>query len=963
MTSSVQALAGVVDAARRPGTVVAVRAMPGMGKTWTLRTAGSILESEGIPVLRGSATEGAWARPWGLWHDALGPRFTAATENLATRAGEALPALTEAVRAAIDDRRHLVTPTVVLDDLHWADDDSLLLLTRLVRDADTLACSIVVAYRHLTHLTRPTIDALSAELAKAGTRLFVDLDAFSPAEAEALARAELTADGGDAAPIERILRSAGGNPLFIRELARAVAEGTASVEDLDDPRRLPAGITGVIRRRVAALPESAQLLLADLAVLPAPFGPAVARVLAGGTTEPLDGDAFVDALDALLAAGLLVADPAGYRFEHDVVRHAVTGMEGPERARGRRRRAALALAAAMESGRVPDGPELVAGLFASSGGLDGDEAGSSWCARAAATASRHGAHAQAVELRRHQVALLAASPVLARLAAQADLTGALADALLEEEAGESLTRTAALGTEVSSAEAETERSDAAMTATRSLVDAVLALKRAGFPATSWRTLVEIGAQVANRVEPTASTANEGRDELTAVLALLKDPVDPVTSGRLRAGRWRGHDPTTVEALRDRHEGAARLDHAELLLQPYDRHPVEELDGWLRLALAHPHHPGALHVLDAVGRERYFRHGDVAGADECYALLADSAERTGRIALHADALAQRSLCLAVSGDVGDAAALVAQARSVAAPLGEAHRVRAVTELLAPALLGFVTGVGPFDAWADANLTYARSAGAAGNVTAPSAAAFATLLLGLAGDRAGVDDVSLELIGLFEQLGPDAYVVNGGLALATRGLFEAGATAALPRFEALADELERREISTGPLGTMAGVRGLLRALAGDRATALVLLRTHRDDARSRGLAAVAALGDFDLARVEGAPTAELAKIGDAFDRLGMTGWGARARAAASLPVTGSDAPPTDGRQRAGVLSRREEEVLGLLASGRTNKEIAGDLGISLATAQRHVANIYLKIDARNRAEATNWALRSGLGPPRP
>src|SRR5918997_685034 len=51
----------------------------------------------------------------------------------------------------------------------------------------------------------------------------------------------------------------------------------------------------------------------------------------------------------------------------------------------------------------------------------------------------------------------------------------------------------------------------------------------------------------------------------------------------------------------------------------------------------------------------------------------------------------------------------------------------------------------------------------------------------------------------------------------------------------------------------------------------------------------------------------------------------------------------------LSERELEVLNLLASGRTNSEIARDLFVSVGTVKSHTGNIYRKLDAKNRAEA--------------
>jgi len=68
---------------------------------------------------------------------------------------------------------------------------------------------------------------------------------------------------------------------------------------------------------------------------------------------------------------------------------------------------------------------------------------------------------------------------------------------------------------------------------------------------------------------------------------------------------------------------------------------------------------------------------------------------------------------------------------------------------------------------------------------------------------------------------------------------------------------------------------------------------------------------------------------------------------------------GSLRGYRLSRREQVVLGLLADGRANKDIASSLGISVHTAERHVANVFGKLGVHNRAEATAWAVRHEIG----
>ncbi len=61
--------------------------------------------------------------------------------------------------------------------------------------------------------------------------------------------------------------------------------------------------------------------------------------------------------------------------------------------------------------------------------------------------------------------------------------------------------------------------------------------------------------------------------------------------------------------------------------------------------------------------------------------------------------------------------------------------------------------------------------------------------------------------------------------------------------------------------------------------------------------------------------------------------------------------------GPLTERELEVLGLLAQGLANKQIAMELGISEHTVKFHVSSIYTKLDVTNRTEAVRAGLRGG------
>jgi DNA-binding NarL/FixJ family response regulator len=77
-----------------------------------------------------------------------------------------------------------------------------------------------------------------------------------------------------------------------------------------------------------------------------------------------------------------------------------------------------------------------------------------------------------------------------------------------------------------------------------------------------------------------------------------------------------------------------------------------------------------------------------------------------------------------------------------------------------------------------------------------------------------------------------------------------------------------------------------------------------------------------------------------------------------VTGALATPRLNIDSEVPLTRRESEVLKLLASGATNKEIARGLNISYETVKEHVQHILRKIGVSDRTQAAVWAVRKGL-----
>jgi DNA-binding CsgD family transcriptional regulator len=140
------------------------------------------------------------------------------------------------------------------------------------------------------------------------------------------------------------------------------------------------------------------------------------------------------------------------------------------------------------------------------------------------------------------------------------------------------------------------------------------------------------------------------------------------------------------------------------------------------------------------------------------------------------------------------------------------------------------------------------------------------------------------------------------------------------------------------TLAAVDGVRRACAMWRD-----LRLPYEAARARMLLGLAlrASGDEDDARLE------LRSAASAFERLGAT---PEARIAGDL-LPGTAPLP-------GGLTPREAEVLRLVASGRSNRDIAAALVISEHTVARHLQNMFTKLDVSSRSAATAFAFEHGL-----
>ncbi len=288
-------------------------------------------------------------------------------------------------------RRPLV---LALDDLHWADPDSLLLtgfLAGTLRDAPVM---IIATYRDVDVRREHPLASLLGDLARQQNCERIALSGLALEDVVQLIHTEL-GQAPEAQLAEAIHEMTGGNPFFVRELGHLLGEGGRI--DLDASNQLsltlPQSVKDAVGRRLDGLSAECNGLLRSAAVIGREFGSHLLLEVGAASHEEQ-----LELLAEALESGILV-EPEGtvgrYAFSHALVRQTLyEELRIPQRVLAHRA-TADALERAHKSAPGEHLAELAHHLLESAVGEDPTRAVDA-CVRAAEHAIQTHAHAEAV---------------------------------------------------------------------------------------------------------------------------------------------------------------------------------------------------------------------------------------------------------------------------------------------------------------------------------------------------------------------------------------------------------------------------------------------------------------------------------------------------------------------------------------------------------------------------------------
>ncbi|MBM7774352.1 DNA-binding CsgD family transcriptional regulator [Actinokineospora baliensis] len=343
-------LAALLGAVRHAPSAVFVEGQAGVGKTRLVVEFAAVARAGGARVVRASCQQLPEPFPFGVLLDCLsqcgdllrdpGPVTGALRDHLPELADRLPPAPRplgdpEAERhrifRAVRDLLCCLGPVVlVLEDLHWADEETRQVL-RFVLGNPPPGLSVLVTYR------REDL-AVGAPLGRAFrvphgvTGVSLVLSPFEVAQVRSMVDALVGGRVTSEAFAEAVVRETAGIPFVVEETVRALPDPARDVRaGADDARRVldglepPVLVADAIRERVETLSDGARALAEAASVLGVPETVEVLGAVAG--------KAEVEHLTALVAAAVLVeVEPNRYGFRHRIAGRAVcAALPGPRR--------------------------------------------------------------------------------------------------------------------------------------------------------------------------------------------------------------------------------------------------------------------------------------------------------------------------------------------------------------------------------------------------------------------------------------------------------------------------------------------------------------------------------------------------------------------------------------------------------------------------------------------------------
>jgi ATP/maltotriose-dependent transcriptional regulator MalT len=309
----IEALRSWLEAAHRgSGRLVLCVGEPGIGKTRLAQELAGIALAAGITVAWGRCGGAEGAPAFWPWRQVLRSLGVAPDTIFAgeVESPEDRFRVFEDVTATVQSVAAKSGLVVILDDIHWSDEPSLLVLRHLAEQIAGTKVLLFAAFRDAepgSALPRVLPDLLRSPAIER-----LDLRGFGLAEVrEHLSR---TAASESTAEAEAVLDVTGGNPFLVREVARAIADGTWR------PDRPPLTVLDIVSARLDRVSAECRRLMQAAAIAGRDFS---LSLVAAALDEPIAQ--CLPLIDEAAAFGLVdrVGDPGNYRFVHALIRDAV----------------------------------------------------------------------------------------------------------------------------------------------------------------------------------------------------------------------------------------------------------------------------------------------------------------------------------------------------------------------------------------------------------------------------------------------------------------------------------------------------------------------------------------------------------------------------------------------------------------------------------------------------------------